>query len=259
MKNFKKFTLIELLVVIAIIAILAAMLLPALQQARMRAHTGACTNNFKQLGMSANQYADGNDGYMPHQVEGGGPLRRYKSVWQRFDPSLFLNLDGYEEHLGGWDWNNRYNKIIAGRYICPGANLEEHKAMVAQGRFSKTEIYYNSIAIAHAFWSRGKEQQVIYPKLSMIQFPSQLFFMLDSNGNRHVSYDSDITQQTTGKSISMRHAGGANVLHVDGHVSYRRREEFPTTYRNGSYWTSWHWCFRDNVKSAPTIYKLYRK
>jgi prepilin-type N-terminal cleavage/methylation domain-containing protein/prepilin-type processing-associated H-X9-DG protein len=69
----RAFTLIELLVVIAIIAILAAMLLPVLNQAKVRGQTAYEINNFKQLQLCWHMYvADNNDYLPPNFVSGGG-------------------------------------------------------------------------------------------------------------------------------------------------------------------------------------------
>jgi len=73
----RAFTLVEMLVVVAIIGILASLLLAALSRAKENGYRTQCANNFKQLAIGIQLYADDHGDQLP------GPV--WQGFWENYD------------------------------------------------------------------------------------------------------------------------------------------------------------------------------
>ncbi|MCA8999228.1 MAG: DUF1559 domain-containing protein [Planctomycetaceae bacterium] len=72
------FTCVELMMVIAIITLLAAILLPAISNARETARRSMCRNNMMQIGLALHNYHDAHRLFPPGTVNSQGPVREDK-------------------------------------------------------------------------------------------------------------------------------------------------------------------------------------
>jgi prepilin-type N-terminal cleavage/methylation domain-containing protein len=134
------FTLIELLVVIAIIAILAAMLLPALSQAKDKAKATQCISNLKQIITASQLYADDNRNYYWSYPNGDLPNGGEWYLNPRSTVLRNINAPDYDAYwaLGYYDYFAKNQKIFA----CPSGKIVDE--------WHDTGLYY-----PHEYWENS--------------------------------------------------------------------------------------------------------
>ena len=204
----KPFTLIELLVVIAIIAILAAILLPALQNARARGQAISCVSNAKQLGSIYLFYADDYNSYLPcrDNLLGG------------FTPA--------GESISAKNWLDGVVLYYLARQNASSEKVEVLRCPVEDAEVDITTNYGLNYLIAT---ENGKGL-----KTNSLRHASKTAMLVENYGHLCYSADAVNTAQkhVTGnigpnRAAYFRHNRRAAVVFADGHTESREKMQIP--------------------------------
>ena len=206
----RNFTLIELLVVIAIIAILAAMLLPALQQARDRANAISCTNRLKTIGNTHAFYiADYND----YTVCGYTVGASFNGTCSKGLLPWIVRLAPYFGIKKFTSWWVPDEKDCEPHFNCPSKN----NGVFANGTLKKS--YY---AANYDACSDLKDHFGVTTyrglKIHEVRKPSRKVFVIDSGDTRQ-AYNG---YNAYANYYAQRHNGGENFVTFGGNVEWMK-------------------------------------
>ena len=242
------FTLIELLVVIAIIAILAAMLLPALQQARDRAAAVKCQANMKTLGSAFVFYHQDTKGFYPGWWSGDGGSGTSRNCWlytQMRTSGMTGDCGNLAQYVGngtsevGLFFSFYRNSSTGVEYMSPLAcpKLPAKPVPGSDRRFG--------IAYTRNVNSAGSSALDLINRkvnVSMIRRPSRYCPVAEAEyatGGTAIWWDEqNLPGETRDSAFSFRHSNGGNggttLLFSDAHVELRQKNRMPTTWNIGS-------------------------